>query len=429
MRKLVSTFIIMFPMLAVAEPIKSFDEVWKALYEKSHKQNAVKQEMELNELSLDRAQRHWLPRVYVTGQWFNTNDPGQVFINKLGQRSIEQTDFIPQDLNRPERETFGMGTLGVDLPLYEGGMKSNQSNMYQALVKASELEMKAKRSEEFSELARHYGNLILLEKNESTLLDTQKNLERIIASYQVGAQSNPVGYSGLLGLKGVKNRIEGMLNQYTMKIKQAKNWISTKSELPESWSANTNQEITEYLSENLSSKSGQSSSTQLLAQEMKLSTLDDMKDMEKARFLPKVGLFAQNNLYQGSRDTATAQAFGLYLQWDLFNSDSYGRLGEASAKALAERSKLMAFKQEEQIALQDLRESKETLEGTIKLLKDSEKLLAEQASTSMRLFRSGLLNALQLAEVINRRVDLIENKLQAETQYLDVWSRLYQLNN
>jgi len=151
--------------------------------------------------------------------------------------------------------------------------------------------------------------------------------------------------------------------------------------------------------------------------------------MEKARFLPRVGLFANNNLYSGDRDTENSQSFGLYLQWDLFNSDSYGRVGEAGAKALAEQAKLHAFKQEEKIMLSQLQESKVTLEKTLELLDNSDSLLQEQSLNSMKLFRSGMLNALQLAEVINRRVDLVENKLNAQTQYLDVWTRLYQLNN
>jgi hypothetical protein len=63
------------------------------------------------------------------------------------------------------------------------------------------------------------------------------------------------------------------------------------------------------------------------------------------------------------------------------------------------------------------------------LLFDSNNLLNEQSKNSMKLFKSGLLNALQLAEVINRRIDVIEQKNNAELQYLDVRSRLHQLSH
>ena len=154
-----------------------------------------------------------------------------------------------------------------------------------------------------------------------------------------------------------------------------------------------------------------------------------MKEMEKARHLPRVGLFAQSNIYSGDRDTANAQAYGIYFAWDIFNSDSHGRVGEASAKFRAGEAKIQAEKQEEKIILEQMLASKNTLEKSLALLEDTDKILKEQTLNAMKLFRSGLLNALQLAEVINRRVDLIENKNKVENQYLDVYTRIYLLNN
>lgn len=420
--------LLLLPLVSYSQT-KNFEDIWTTLYQKSYQQKSVAQETHANELSLARAKRHWLPRVYVSGQLLRTNDPTQVFFNNLGQRSIEQADFAPSDLNNPERQTFRMGTLGVDLPLFEGGYKMSQTSMYESLVKSSEMQMKAKKSEEYSELGRQYGAVLVHSKNEMLLKDLKTNLEKIISSYQVGSQSNPVGYSGLLGLKGVDNRIEGMLTEFEMKIANSKKWINTKIESEQSWSPDTNQNLSDYLNQNLTSAGTNSYSTMLLAQELKLKTLDDMKSMEKSRFLPRVGLFAQNNMYAGDRNTAYSQAYGLYLMWDIFNSDSFGRVGEAGAKALAEKSKLQAAKQDERIMLDQLMESKMTLEKNIELLNKSENLLKEQTQNAMKLFRSGMLNALQLAEVINRRVDLIQNKNNAENQYLDVYSRLYQINN
>ena len=414
---------------AQAQSVKSFDELWSQIYQKSHQQKSIAQEKVANDEALSRAQRHWLPRAYVAGQWFSTNDPGQVFFNNLGQRSIEQADFAPSFLNHPDSSTYKAGVLGVDLPLYEGGMKSNQSSMYRSLVQASEMEMKAKKSEEYGEFGRQYGGLIIYTEKTQKLQELKISLEKIISNYQVGAQSNPVGYSGLLGLNGVQNRIEGMVYEFEMKIANAKKWIDTKAEINESWRPAQDQKLNAFLAHNLSQTSAISYSSMLLAQDLKVGTLENMKDMEKARFLPRVGLFAQNQLYSGDRDTANSQTFGLYLMWDLFNSDSYGRVAEANAKAMAAKAKLEAFKQEETIMNQQLLESKETLEKNLVLIEKSDKLLQEQTQNAMKLFRSGMLSALQLAEVINRRVDLIKDKTQAESQYLEVYSRLYQLKN
>lgn len=409
--------------------VKKFNTLWDEIYQKSYDKKSSELERETFELSLKRADRHWLPRVYLGGQWFSTNDPTQVFFTNLGQRSIQQADFIPSDLNYPGRKNFKTATLGLDLPIYEGGMKSTQSSMLKSLVKASELEIKARKSEEYAEFSRQYGGLIIYTENEKYLSDLKSKLGSIIASYQVGSQSNPVGYSGLLGLKGVINRINGALYEVELKIQNAKFWINSKIEKNEDWAPDTTIKLGEFLKQNLSQSAHQSYSSMLLAQEIKTSTLDDVKEMEKARHLPKIGFFAQNNMYSGNRDTQNAQAFGLYLMWDIFNSDSYGRVGEANAKALAAQAKIESGKQTEKIMWDQMNSSKITLEKSIELLSNSDELLKEQTVNAMKLFKSGMISALQLAEVLNRRVDLIENKSKVESQYLEVYSRIYQLNN
>jgi outer membrane protein TolC len=422
--------LVTFVFSASAQTVtKNFDDIWTMFHQNSLKKKAQELEMISQQESLQRAERHWLPRVYVTGQWFRTNDPTQVFFNNLGQRSIEQADFIPSDLNRPDQQSFGFGTLGIDLALYEGGMKSSQTSMYKTMLRASEIELRAKKSEEYAELARHYGLFLVVSSNEDLLKGLRENLRRIISTYQVGAQSNPVGYSGLLGLKGVDNRIQGVLTQYEMKSNHARQWINGKTAQNNLWRPELKESLKDFLITKLTTPSTSSHSSLILAQEEKLKTLDEVSEMEKARYLPRVGLFAQNNLYDGKRDTETAQSYGIYLQWDLFNPDSYGRMGEARAKAMAEAAKLKAFKQEEKIMLQNLLESKTALENSLKILNDSDRLLQEQSSTAMKLFKSGMLNGLQLAEVINRRVDLVESQFSAQSQYLDIISRIYQLNN
>ncbi len=409
--------------------VKTVDELWGEIFQKSYQQKSLGQEKEANEQGLARAERHWLPRAYVSGQWFNTNDPTQVFFNQLGQRAVEQADFNPSVLNRPGQKIFRFGSLGIDLPLYEGGMKQSQSTLFDHLVKSSEMELKAKKSEEYSEFSRQYGTVLISTQMNDRLKSLQGQLEKVLKSYQVGSQSNPMGYSGLLGLKGVLNRIEGILSETELKKGNAQNWINTKRQNAEAWTPATTQKVTDFIAENLSARTSTSYSSMILSQELKVRTLEEMKDMEKARFLPRIGLFAQNNLYSGNRDTATSQAYGLYVMWDLFNSDSYGRVGEANAKSMAAQAKLQAYKQEEQIMLSQLSESKTTLEKNLVLIDKSDSLLEEQSQNAVKLFGSGMMNALQLAEVINRRVDLLENKSLALTQYLDINSRLYQMKN
>ena len=130
-------------------------------------------------------------------------------------------------------------------------MKSAQASMFDSLVKASELEVKAKKTEEYSELSRQYGGALVHAQNGALLSDLKNSLQKIISGYQVGSQSNPVGYSGLLGLKGVDNRIEGMSYEFEMKMSNAQKWINTKTESTENWSPDLNLRLKDFLNTNL----------------------------------------------------------------------------------------------------------------------------------------------------------------------------------
>lgn len=407
----------------------SFNDVWGKYFDHSKEMESLRKEKEANELSSERGKLHWAPKISLMSQWSSTNDPGQVFINYLGQRAVTQQDFNPSSLNFPKRKEFLNGILGVDLPLYEGGMKTNQSSMFNSLVKASELELKAKRTDEFTELSRQYGSLLIHDNNSEALKKLQEDLRKIISSYQVGSSSNPVGYSGLLGLKGVSNRIEGLLTTFNLKFENSKQTISERSELKDPWRPVSVKNIQTFIDQHLNEDNTQTLSSMLLAHELKASTLDFVAKMESARYLPKVGLFAQNNLYSGDRDLENSQSYGVYLMWEIFNSDSYNKSSEAKAKAASAKAKILSSKREESIVRSHLKSSQLTLEKNLELLFDSNNLLNEQSKNSMKLFKSGLLNALQLAEVINRRVDVIEQKNNAELQYLDVRSRLHQLSH
>lgn len=406
----------------------NFGEVWQRFTDNSLEMASVKSEKEASEIALKRGELHWLPKLSLMGQWFNTNDPGQVLINQLGQRSMTPADFTPSTLNHPDRKQFTNAMINLNFPVYEGGLKENQLSVLKTLDKSINMELEAKKTENYAELTRQYGSLLIFQQNLLSLKELKKELDRIVSYYQMGAVSNPVGRMGLLGLQGVSNRMESMLITIEQQSKNHKSWISNKAELNEDWELKENN-IDNYINEYLLADSTSDFSTQIKTQELKVSALDYTPDMEKARYRPRVGLFGQNQIYSGDRSTENAQTFGIYLQWELFNVDSYNRTSEARVRAIAAQEKLRFAKQEETIARSKLFSTKETLETNLKLIKESSKLLNEQAKNSIKLFRSGLMNGLQLAEVINRRVDVIEQKNTVELQYLDVRSRLYQLGH
>ncbi|OFZ13695.1 MAG: hypothetical protein A2X86_21215 [Bdellovibrionales bacterium GWA2_49_15] len=409
--------------------IKSFEEIWQSFSQKSSLIQAAREERESSSLAFDRANRHWLPKAYVSGQIFSSDDPGQVFFNNLGQRSITAADFNPTVLNNPEREVYQTGTIGLQLPLYEGGSRVAQSSMMDLILQARVLEIEARKTQEYGELSRHYGYVVISSKAVTDLAHLKAELSKVMASYQVGAKSNPVGFSGLLGLKAVHNRIVGLNAKFLLEVQSKKDWIGKKAAIEGDWVPDLGATLHDYLDKNLPASTSNPNSSVLLANAMEVNALAKMKEVESARFLPQVGLFAQHNVYSGARDFQGSQTFGINVTWDLFNPDSYGRVAEAQAKHRASEAKIAAARQDELIARQNLVATKGVLDENLKLLSDTERLLEEQTANAMKLFRSGPISALQLSEVINRRVDLIENKAAVENQYLEVMANIFEIYN
>ena len=112
-----------------------FSQVWRLIKSGAPALQATQHDLEAAQIGKDRAARHWYPRVFASGRVFSTNDAGTSFIYTLEQRQIGSADFAPSALNQPGSSWFEQGTLGLDLPLFEGGAKVAQA---QAAEKAAE---------------------------------------------------------------------------------------------------------------------------------------------------------------------------------------------------------------------------------------------------------------------------------------------------
>ena len=144
------------------------------------------------------------------------------------------------------------------------------------------------------------------------------------------------------------------------------------------------------------------------------SSLEEVKVAEKARFLPKVGLFGTGDFYGGGRGAATSVTGGAYVAWDLFSAPNFGAMAQAGHAAAAAQARADALSQRAQIVRTSARFSAEAFEKNLSLLESSANLLEEQTATARGLFRNGSINALQLVEVLARRVDLTVSRAEAE---------------
>jgi outer membrane protein TolC len=426
MKKNISTLVVLLATITSQAETLSFTSVWKQINEVSVAQEASRLQTQSLDEAQSRASRHWLPKLYLDAKSYQTNDPGASFFGLLEQRSITQSDFNPDSINHPDSHLYTRGALGIDLPLYEGGMKSSQVDLYSHSVLAQKNTTLQTQIEQYAMVGQSYGALAVLEQQKNKLQVLGSEISRLIGGYKLGSRSNPVGYSGLLGMKSLANRINGLINQYEAQTKAyyaALNEMGLKETQwsPESMDSNTF--VNRYFVTSLSAAEAQSSYKIQSAKE-NVKAGEEAANMEKARFLPRVGAFAEAYVFNGNRDTANGYNAGLYLQWNLFDPSDFGRLREAKLKSMAAAKYSEASEQQERAERAGLQESLKSLRQNIDLLNDSHKLLVEQSKTATMLFKNGSINVLQFVEILSRRVDLIHQQSEAELGLIKAASQM-----
>ncbi len=291
----------------------TLSEAWSQINSKSKVIQASNLQLESLKESKARAQRHWLPRVYLGAQAYQTNDPGASFFGLLSQRSLLNSDFNPDLINHPDTKTYTKGTLGIDLPIYEGGMKSSQVDLYNNLAKAQEHSTSQVQLEQFSQVALSYASIAVLNEQKNKISELSTQIEKLLKNYQLGNKSNPVGYSGLLGMKSVTNRLIGLKQQYDAQIKAYYEMFQEYGLKDENWSP-VMTSSTEFGEKYLIGKNSTESSFKVQSMKSNVSASEEAALMEKARFLPRIGAFAETQAFKGDRDTADSYVAGLYLQ-------------------------------------------------------------------------------------------------------------------
>ncbi|KHD87172.1 MAG: hypothetical protein OM95_15870 [Bdellovibrio sp. ArHS] len=396
-----------FPGFAHSET--SFQDVWSKIRSNSPLPEAARLQQEAVSEGQQRASRHWLPKVYLDARSYNTNDPGSSLFGLLSQREIKQTDFIPDNLNNPDSQTFTRGALGLDLALYEGGMKSNQVDMFEHSLKSQQHVSSQVETELYAKVGQLYGSISVVNAQIEKLQAIDLEISKLIRNYQIGQKSNPVGYSGLLGMKSLSNRISGLIEQYQSQQKAFSRSLFAMGWDQESWSPQKMGSTT-FVEKFLSSSAGKAESAKLKAGYEGAKAASEMAEMERARYLPRVGAFAESYVFNGTRGTANGYTAGLYLQWNLFDAADFGKYKEAKINAMASEKMTQAMAQQEEAEYFAAQEADRAMRANLKLLENSDKLLNEQMQVATTLFKNGSISALQLVEILNRRTDLISQQ-------------------
>ena len=404
---------------AASAEVVDFRTVWNEVRGAATGLKAAESAKLAQEGDSQTARRHWLPRVYAGAKVYQTNDPGASFFGVLSQRAVTSADFDPARLNHPEARTYTMGSVGVDLPLYEGGMRSANGDMQKELLAAADEHMRVTELQHYAETARMYGTFLAERDRERRLLRVRDDLDELLKRYELGNKANPVGYSGLLGLKTLRNRVVGLLAETRAKVsavgrgleamgfRRAESWTPEKINVPDF--------IATYLRDADSADSARVREAQL-----KADSLEQVVQMEAARTLPRVGVFGEQSFAAGDRDRASGYSAGLYLQWNIFDPSDSGRSSIARERAVSARYQVDALAANERAERQGMAAAAEALDENLKIMASSEELLDEQAKVASTLFRNGSISALQMVEVASRRTDLIVDRSEAELRLVEV---------
>ena len=437
-----------------------FSEIWNLVIENSHTLKAGSHEEKSAEIAKNRASKHWIPKVYSDVRSYNTNDPAMNFFSNLGQRSALDGDFstkstrsrlsnyvdtsnniyttpnyntlnlfAPDTLNNPGSNTFSRGTIGVDLPLYEGGSKVNISKMTEKKLEGKKKEREFVIQSEYFSAVFTYSSILVMNNYLKKMIELNKIVDGLQKRFQL--KGSPIGYSGYLGIKSIQNYIKGNKDSVRSQImslkenleiitdKKINNWVPKDDNVilfsDKYLKIQNSDEINPELKITKAYKSyAEGSEIQIEA--------------EKARHLPKVGMFGEAYAYNGSRDTATSYNAGLYVQMNLLSPTDIGIIEEAKQNSLAIKERVEDMKMKDKAKYNSLSRMEKSLKENIILMSETQKLQEEQIVNSQNLFSTGSINILQLAEVLNQVTEFYRKKAEAETEYLRIRSELTLFN-
>jgi len=407
-----------------------FDRIWEAISERSPALRSEVAEASAAEVRLLRANRHWLPKVSLGAGLVSTNSPNLFLFSSLGSRGLQSSDLNPSVVNFPERQSFITGSLNVDLPIYEGGSSAASARAAGLLQQSQELSKKARFNEVYADFVKQYSLVLALRKESKTISELDVKLKNLIDRYRVGSRDNPVGYSGLLGMKSLLNRLKGLASANEAEMESLMKALSIESGLKDLELVKFRASDAVTVASEKLQLTTQTTGQDLRASSMRVSAqaYSELAGAEKARWLPRVGLFATESLVSGPRNTGFSLDFGGYLQWQIFDGKNLGAYREASLRATASDLRAEEFTERSRISKFNSAQNLKALLGSLDLLKSSQTFTIDQTQVTEKLFRNGSVNALQFSEVLSRRVDLIESFRIVEREVINQLCESYLMN-
>lgn len=408
MRKYLLPLLLIFISKFTLAKELSLETVWSTVAKQSKSQNAAKHELAAASLSRKRASLHWLPHVNLDAKSYYTNDPGLNFLGLLSQRAVTTNDFQPEAINYPHNHLFNSGQLEVNLPLYEGGMKIAELEKETHLLYSKKKYLNKVIIEQYSEIAYLYGALTVLFSQKTELTTFKQQLIKLIHDYQAGSPSSPFGHAGLLSMKSLETQIQALILDNDAKIKAIQNTLSQLGLSESNWEPKKTS-LDKYIIKYFPPSTAGDSNNTKIQKELAIAAEHQIA-IEKAKYRPTIGAYAEEIIFNGQRNTATAFSTGLYLHWSLFNPSDYALAREATNQALASRYHAADIAERERAESLSIRSSLKGVEQNLILTQTNRELISKLNTIAIQQFNKGSINATQLCDSLSKNLDCIKNE-------------------
>ena len=369
------------------------------------------------------ADKHWLPTLYLDSSFYKTNDPTKNFIGNLYQRSIRQSDFEQNVINKTANGTYSKSAVGVNLPLYEGGVGIANRDIAKNMVVAKKYDLKQVEINQYAYATANYIALVSLQEQKIRLKKIAKNIDEILKNYALGNKKNQVGYSGLLILQVSENKTKSFIidnEEKTKALYATLRELGFASEID--WSVN-NLPVNDYLNKYLKFELEPDSSFKISALKAKVDADKNKEKIENGKNLPKLNLFAENYVFNGDRSTQNGYTAGLNLRWNFFDPLSYNAGSIASNNSNSSRYEFLAQQQNERAEIEFLNSQINALTQAVRLASKNDELMFKNVMVSQELFKNGAIVASNLSDAIMKYLDNFVYFANAQMQLIDLYSK------
>ncbi len=345
-------------------------------------------EIESQKFKLDSISGYKYGKLDLTQRAMRTNDAGENFGFKLTSREANFNDFgfdeflakqgsiqtdggtsllqtQPKHLNYPEATNFFQTELKYELPIYTGGKLFAGEQIANKMIEMSKLSRDKLIDEKIYELRKSYSDMALLNATYLNLENINNNLKTL---ENIAKNMKSEGYGkevDLLEVKARRSAVERMINQIEARRELLYKYISfligqnvKNIEISCSDQDFKIPTVEIFLANNLDLQKGKHG----------LAIYDNLIDIAKSEFLPKIGAFGKvstaDNNFLNEADRHFGWTIGIQLSLNLFNG--------GVDKANLEESKVEKLKNENKIRLAEtgLKLQFETIVTEIKNLND-----------------------------------------------------------